>query len=55
MLSESTEWEEDKTTVISWKKKIRLDIRKNLFSTSTVRHWSSLPREIVQSPSLKVL
>ncbi|KAK4823929.1 hypothetical protein QYF61_008315 [Mycteria americana] len=35
--------------------KIRLDIRKKFFTTRVVRHWSRLPREAVDTPSLEVL
>lgn len=31
-----------------------LDIKGNLFPMETVKHWKRLPREAVQSPSMKV-
>lgn len=33
----------------------RLDIRKNFLTIGVVKHWNRQLREVVESPSLKVL
>jgi len=32
----------------------RLDVRKKFFTVSVVKRWHSLPREVVEAPSLQI-
>jgi len=34
--------------------RFRLHIRKNIFTKRVIKHWSRLPREVVESPSLEI-
>jgi len=35
-------------------RKFHVNMRKNLFTLRVMEHWSRLPREVVESPSLEI-
>ena len=35
-------------------RKFQLNVRKNFFPLTVTEHWTRLPREVVESPSLEI-
>ena len=39
---------------LGWDQRFRLGISKNVFAKRVIKHWTRLPMEMVESPSLEV-